>query len=148
MAEGDPNMLTAQQEEKSSPASSLNTAADVATAPQSSSAAPALREDQIQNAVSFLSHPKVKHTSRHTSSVTGTLLSLAVGQPGRNCFFAEVLHTLSWHVGHFRSKAKWFVISPLFLGLLCSIVCSALHHSALRMRELQVFLMGSGATLR
>ncbi|CAL8471170.1 g10712 [Coccomyxa elongata] len=60
MAEGDPNLPTAPQEQKSSPASSLDATADATTAPQSSSAAPALREDQIQNAVSFLSHPKVR----------------------------------------------------------------------------------------
>ncbi|BDA46562.1 probable peroxisomal membrane protein PEX14 at N-terminal half [Coccomyxa sp. Obi] len=60
MAEGDPNMPTAPQEEKSTLTSSLDATANIATAPQSSSAAPALREDQIQNAVSFLSHPKVR----------------------------------------------------------------------------------------
>lgn len=56
MSEADVQMQTAPPEETRIPASPLDATSEVPI----STAAPALREDQIQNAVSFLSHPKVR----------------------------------------------------------------------------------------
>ena len=60
MAEGDLQEPGAQQEQSSAAAGLQDATADVGhSAPPANSAAAPLREDQIQNAVSFLSHPKV-----------------------------------------------------------------------------------------
>ena len=60
MAEGDLQEPGAQQEQSSAAAGLQDANADVGhSAPPAKSAAAPLREDQIQNAVSFLSHPKV-----------------------------------------------------------------------------------------
>lgn len=81
MAEGDLQEPGAQQEQSSAAVGLQDATADVGhSAPPATSAAAPLREDQIQNAVSFLSHPKVCQNTPDANFLMQISVNLAHSQ--------------------------------------------------------------------